>query len=68
MKENIGYPYLGRSYIDGRPYVVFFTEPNTGVVVLNNTDSPHIRFGMYGSFDEEKFDILPPELCIRIQN
>ena len=51
MKEKIIYPYLGRNYINGRPYVVFFTEPNTGVVVMNNTDSPDIRFGMYGNFD-----------------
>lgn len=65
---DIKYPYLGRNFIDNKAYIVLFTEPDTGVVILNDTDSPRIKFGMYGGFAEEKFEFLPPEVCVRLQN
>lgn len=62
------YPYLGRNYINGKPYVVLFTEEETGVVVMNETDSQEIAFGTIGSFDENSFELLPPDECVRINN
>lgn len=62
------YPYLGRNYVDGLVYVVFFTEHDTGVIVLSEITNENIYFGKYGEFDEEKFEVLPPELCVRLQN
>lgn len=64
----MNYPYLGRNYIDGKPYVVFFTEPERGVVVINETDSENIKFGKYMSFDEDSFELLPPDISVRLQN
>ena len=62
------YPYLGRNYINGKPYVVLFTEEETGVVVMNETDSQEIVFGTIGTFDENSFELLPPDECVRIIN
>ena len=62
------YPYLGRNYIDGKPYVVLFTDEETGVVVMNETNSPDIKFGKIGQFDENSFELLPPDECVRINN
>ena len=62
------YPYLGRNYINGKPYVVLFTEEDTGVVVMNETDSQGIVFGAIGSFDENSFELLPPDECVRLSN
>lgn len=62
------YPYLGRNFIGDKPYIVLFTEEETGVVVANETESENIRMGMYGNFDEERFEILPPEECVRLSN
>ena len=62
------YPYLGRNYINGKPYVVLFTEEETGVVVMNETDSQEIVFGTIGTFDENSFELLPPDECVRINN
>lgn len=62
------YPYLGRNYIDRKPYVVLFTEEETGIVVANETNAPNIKFGAYTFFDESKFEVLPPNECVRISN
>ena len=62
------YPYLGRNYINGKPYVVLFTEEEKGVVVMNETDSQEIVFGTIGSFDENSFELLPPDECVRLSN
>lgn len=62
------YPYLGRNYINGKPYVVLFIEEETGVVVMNATDSQEIVFGSLGNFDENSFELLPPDECVRINN
>lgn len=64
----MNYPYLGRNYVNGKPYVVLFTEEETGVVVMNDTDSQDIVFGKIGSFDENSFELLPPDECVRINN
>ena len=64
----MNYPYLGRRFVDGKPYVVLFTEPETGVVVVNETDSENIVLGKYMSFDEDSFELLPPEECVRLSN
>ena len=66
--EEKNYPYLGRNYVDGKAYVVMFLEPDTGVVVMNDTVGTRIRFGMYGGFAEEKFEVLPPDECVRLSN
>lgn len=65
MKEN-KYPYLGRHYVNDKPYVVLFTEPETGVVVMSEVNS--IKFGSYLAFDESLFEILPPNICVRLSN
>ena len=62
------YPYLGINYIDEKPYVVLFTEEEHGVVVMNSTESDTIKFGYIGNFDEEKFEKLPPDQCVRLNN
>ena len=62
------YPYLGRNYVDGKPYVVLFTGEETGVVVMNETNSDDIKFGAIGNFDENSFELLPPSECVRINN
>ena len=66
MNEN--YPYLGIKQIDGKSYVVMFTEEDKGVVVMNETDSEKIKFGLIGSFDETEFEKLPPDRCVRLSN
>lgn len=62
------YPFLGINHIDGKSYVVFFTEPDRGVIVLNETDNEELSFGTVGDFDETQFEFLPPDQCIRLQN
>jgi hypothetical protein len=62
------YPYLGINQVDGKNYVVFFTEPDRGVIVLNETDSETLSFGKVDNFDESQFEFLSPEQCIRLQN
>ncbi len=66
MNEN--YPYLGIKQIDGKSYVVMFTEEDKGVVVMNETDSEKIKFGLIGNFDETEFEKLPPDRCVRLSN
>ena len=67
MEERV-YPYLGRNFVNDKAYIVLFTEPDTGVVVLNDTENTRIKFGLYGSFAEERFEVLPPDVCVRLQN
>ena len=62
------YPYLGRNYIDGKAYIVLFTEEEYGIVLLNETQSETIQFAKIMSFDESQFEILPPEECVRLSN
>ena len=62
------YPYLGRKILNGKPYVVLFTEPDYGVVVVNETDSESIKFGAIMSFDENSFELLPPNEVVRLNN
>lgn len=62
------YPYLGLGSIDNKNYVVLFLKEDEGVVVMNETDSEEIRFGMYGNFAEEAFEFLSPDQCVRLSN
>lgn len=66
MEEK--YPYLAINYIDDKSYVVLFTEEDYGVVVMNETDSQAIKFGDIGNFDENQFEILSPDQCVRLSN
>jgi hypothetical protein len=66
--EQKKYPYLGKNIIDGKAYVVMFLDEDNGVVVMNETDNPRIKFGMLAGFDESAFEILPPDECVRLQN
>ena len=40
--SNKKYPYLGRNFIDGKAYVVLFSEEDMGTVVMNETNSRRI--------------------------
>lgn len=62
------YPYLGINQIDNKNYVVLFTEEDTGVVVMNETNSEVIKFGKITNFDESKFKPLPQDQCVRLSN
>ena len=62
------YPYLGRNYVQGKTYVVLFTEEGTGVIVMTEITNANIYLGKYGDFDEEAFEILPPGECVRLNN
>ncbi|MEE3384726.1 MAG: hypothetical protein VZR36_06530 [Prevotella sp.] len=62
------YPFLAKNHINGKPYVVLFTEPETGVVVVNETDSENIKFGTIGNFDENSFELLSPDEVVRLNN
>lgn len=66
MEEK--YPYLGIKQIEDKSYVVLFTEEDRGVVVMNTTHSDKIKFGMIGNFDENEFELLPPDQCVRLNN
>ena len=65
---NESYPYLGIRQINGKSYVVLFTEEDTGVVVMNENESEKIKFGLIGSFDETEFEKLPQDQCVRLNN
>ena len=62
------YPYLGRNYVNGKPYVVLFLKEDNGIVLMNETGIDDIKFGTIGDFDEEAFELLPPDECVRINN
>ena len=70
MENNIEkkYPYLGRNYINGKAYVVMFSEPEYGIVVANETDDEDIVFGEISTFDEGRFELLPKDECVRLSN
>lgn len=60
------YPFLGRLTRGEDYYVVLFLEYGKGVVVASTIDS--IEFGTLGSFDEDKFEFLPSDECVRLSN
>lgn len=63
------YPYLGTKKIGEDDHVVvFFTEENKGVVVMNESNDTHYRFGLYNEFSEDEFDLLPEGVCVRLNN
>lgn len=65
------YPYLARETFDEEDdyFVVLFTSENKGVVVVDHTKVDHgVKFGEYGRFMEEQFDILPPDIVVRLGN
>lgn len=67
--ENKNYPYLAKNTVDGKSYVVFFSEENYGTVVMSEiTDNPDIAFGAIGDFDENVFEVLEPEVQVSIHN
>lgn len=66
MEEK--YPYLGINKINDKNYVVLFLEEDRGIVVMNETDSEKIKFGLIDNFDESKFEMLPPDQCVRLSN
>ena len=66
MEEK--YPYLGINKINDKNYVVLFLEEDSGIVVMNETDSEKIKFGLIDNFDESKFEMLPPDQCVRLSN
>lgn len=66
--EESKYPYLGSNFINGKQYVVLFSEPDMGTVVMNETDEKAIVFGKYMSFDESLFEPLPENVVVKLQN
>lgn len=63
------YPYLGTKKIeDDKMIVIFFTENNKGVVVMSETQDEEYRFGRYGIFDENEFELLGEGICVRLNN
>lgn len=63
------YPYLAKNTIDGKSYVVFFSEENYETVVMSEiTDNPDIALGAIGDFDENVFEVLDPEIQVSIHN
>lgn len=64
----MNYPYLGRHFINDKPYVVLFLGEETGVVVVDETEGDSIKFGQYGNFDENVFELLPPDEVVRLSN
>lgn len=67
-KQQKKYPYLGRNYVNDKQYIVLFTEEDMGVVVLNECVNVSFKFGDYKSFDERLFEVLPPDVCVRLSN
>jgi hypothetical protein len=69
MENNKNYPYLGKCTINGKSYVVLFTEEEYGTIVMSEfTDNPKLKFGTIGKFNEDMFEILPPDVCVRLSN
>ena len=63
------YPYIGKHTFQGKEYVVFFLKENYGVVVMTNIEgNEKYSMGYLGEFDEEPFEVLPPDVCVRISN
>ena len=69
MEDNKKYPYLGKCNIYGKSYVVLFTDEEYGTVVMSEfVDNPKLKFGTIGKFNEEMFEVLPPDICVRLSN
>lgn len=64
----MNYPYLGELEINGKKVVVMFTDENEGTVVLNETNNDKYRFGRHDEFNEDNFDLCPPQQVVRIGN
>lgn len=62
------HPFLGVKRINDKPYVVLFYEQDKGIVIVNETDSKEIYFGLEGEFDENSFEFLSPEIDVRLHN
>lgn len=62
------YPYLGMRKFDDKQVTILFTELGKGVVVDNQTQDDEYRFGRYGEFDEDEYDFLPQNVCVRLNN
>lgn len=67
-QENDIHPFLGVKEINGKPFVVLFYEQDMGIVLVNETDSKDIYFGLHGEFDENSFEFLDPEIDVRLNN
>lgn len=69
MDSEVKYPYLGRFTLSEEEYyVVLFTEPDTGVVVVSTMKDSEVKFGMISNFSESSFEILPPEYSVSLSN
>ena len=68
MDKNDIHPFLGVKEIDGKPFVVLFYKQDEGIVLVNETDSKEIYFGLQGEFDENSFEFLNPEIDVRLHN
>jgi len=62
------YPYLGRKYLDGKPFVVMFFEEERGIVVMNETGHDELNIGQVKDFDEDSFEYLPNDVDVRLNN
>ena len=68
MEEKV-YPYLAKNSYNGKEYVVLFSEPDRGTIIMSEiTDNPKLKFGVIGNFAEEIFEVLDKEVCVRISN
>ena len=46
MEEKV-YPYLAKNSYNGKEYVVLFSEPDRGTIVMSEiTDNPKLKFGV----------------------
>lgn len=69
MENKKKYPYLAKNTINEKSYVVFFSEENYGTVVMSEiTDNPDVMFGVIGDFDEDTFEVLPPDVRVIMSN
>lgn len=68
MTDKI-YPYLAKNSYKEHEYVVLFSEPDRGTIVMSDiTDNPKLKFGTIGNFAEELFEVLGKDVCVRINN
>ena len=71
--EERRYPYLGRFVVPEKPelgYTVLFNAPKTGMVVQSSiTDNQKLAVGSYQSnFDERRFQVLPSNVDVKLNN
>ena len=63
------YPYLAKNIVEGKTYVVLFSEENYGTVLMSEIeDKPNLAFGAIGDFDEDVFETLPSDVQVSIHN